>query len=693
MSKTMQTKLMSMVLILVMVVTVLSGCSKKSEDNTETVSESTTASSQEVDSAVSETKVLRFGTHHVAGLDPNYQDPTTGEYTMPEAERQAALAALDAVKQQLNVEVEYVQYATDTRSELITSVLANNPVCDMAILWGGSEQVILAQNILQPLDEYADLFQDEEYAWMFYDKLYGHNYLLTWNQFFCPRWPLIYNASMIEKVDSLKDKDGKTIYPTDLYLEGNWTWSTFKDYLSKIQAYYANTKAPEACEKDMVQAYETDYRFACVAAIFANGGSLYDENGIQVTSKKALEAAAFMKELMDAKIMVDPGVYDDGYVCKWTQGATEFGLGGTVFTDSPIWCVKGASTAAAERQESIGMVPWPRADELKADDPNYCQALTAGDSIGILKGVDEETTKLCLEFLKLYWNTYYKTLGGVDSIKDYKNVAAPTQATSLGLDIFNETYGDDLLKTFQDLANKTVTNDYSDFVGYRVIWDEILGKSLYGIDGTPAFDVAISANIDRFTSKDSEMQAILSSDVIKDNIAPDIKITTPFVFAAGTDPSTIKFSDYVTVEDAVDGVLDATSATYDYTNVDFNKVGKYDKGVSIKMSDKSSNEASKDEQVVIYNPENKKAPVITQVEDYRTVAIDEDASAINWAGDFIASALDVDGLDISKNITADISSLDTTTEGTYDVEITATDFAGNTSKITLKVTVAKKEAE
>jgi hypothetical protein len=48
-------------------------------------------------------------------------------------------------------------------------------------------------------------------------------------------------------------------------------------------------------------------------------------------------------------------------------------------------------------------------------------------------------------------------------------------------------------------------------------------------------------------------------------------------------------------------------------------------------------------------------------------------------------------LDVSGNITADITSLDTSTPGDYDVKVTVTDFAGNCADVTLKVTVAKAE--
>lgn len=672
----------------------VTGCTKKGTEETVKPTEAAVTSeptAADTATPAPEAKVLRWGTHWQAGLDPNYQDPTTGEYTMDETTRQASLAALQAAKDQLNVDVEFVQYATDTRSELITSVLANNPVCDIAILWGGSENTVLSQNILQPLDDYADLFSDQEYSWMLYDKLYGHNYFLTSKQAFVPRWPMIYNATMIEKVDSLKDASGNTIYPTDLFQDGKWTWSTFKDYISKIQTYYANSKAPDACEYDTVQAYETDHRFAGLSAIFAAGGGIYGADGLEANSATSLKATAYIKELISAGTLTDCGLYDDGYTPKWCQGASDFQAGGSVFTDCPDWLIGGASSAAADRGESIGIVPWPRPDEMSADDPNYRQVLTVGDSMGILKGVDADTTKLALEFLKVYWSTYYKTLGGVDSVSAYKDSAATAQATGFGFDIFNEKYGDDLLKTFQYVANQTVPNDYSDLLGFRVIWDDIFGKSLYGVDGYASYDVSIAANKNLFTEKASSMEAILASDEIRDNIAPNIKTTAALVFPAGTDPKQIAFSDYVSVEDAIDGVLDATTATYDYSATDFTKVGSYGDGLKVKMADKSGNEASMNTTVVVYNPDNKKAPVITPVEGYRKIAVDEDASTIAWKGDFITSAVDADGLDVSGNITADISNLDTSTPGDYDVVITVTDYAGNSSNVTLTVTVAEAE--
>ena len=112
--------------------------------------------------------VIRFGTHWVNELDPHMIDETTGSFTIgDEEDRLIRLAAEEAVKEKYNVEIQYVQYAQDTRSELVLSVLAGNPVCDLALMWNGSENTVLAQNILQPLDDYASLYEGA--AWMLPD--------------------------------------------------------------------------------------------------------------------------------------------------------------------------------------------------------------------------------------------------------------------------------------------------------------------------------------------------------------------------------------------------------------------------------------------------------------------------------------------------------------------------------------------
>ena len=628
--------------------------------------------------------VIRMGTHWAPELDPHKIDETTGNFTIgDEEDRLIRIAAEDAVREAYNVEIEYVQYAQDTRSELVLSVLAGNPVCDLALMWNGSENTVLAQNILQPLDQYVDLFDGA--SWMLPDKVYGHNYFVNANQSFTQYFSLLVNLTMLEQVDALKDADGNTVYPTDLLERDEWTWSTFKDYLTKIQAYYGNTPAPEGAKVSTVQAYETDHRYATLSAMYANGGAIYGAKGLQVNSKESIEAVQYIKSLRDAGVMVDCGTYDDGYTPQWCESGTDFGRGATVFAECPIWLIKSHVDECTARGESVALMPWPRPDNLAKDSEDYRQVISVGDVWGVLKGIGEEKTELALKVFRTYWETYYALKAGVDDMSEYKAAMAETEAMKYGLDIFNEKLGDGILNAFIFNSEKCVPNDFANLLGMRDPWDRIVGKGFYGVDGMPSYEVAIEANMNQFTDTMAQMEAILGSNELHDNQAPSVSANGKLAIALGTDLAGIDWTQYFTAEDGFDGVLDPAAATYNTEKVDVNTVGSYTvKGI---FADKAGNEGSAKLTVVVYNADNKEAPTLTVKEELPTVAMDADAAAIDWAGQYVDAAVDADGLDIKANVTADLTQLDTSTPGEYPVTLTVKDFAGNEASVEITVSV------
>jgi hypothetical protein len=628
--------------------------------------------------------VIRLGTHWVNELDPHMIDETTGNFTIgDEEDRLIRIQAEEAVLAKHNVKFEYVQYAQDTRSELVLSVLAGNPVCDIALMWNGSENTVLAQNILQPLDDYAGIFEGA--AWMMPDKVYGHNYFINANQSFTQYFSLLVNLTMLEKVDALKDADGNTVYPTDLLERDEWTWSTFKDYLTKIEAYYANTPAPEGAKVSTVQAYETDHRYATLAAMYANGGAIYGAKGLQVNSKESIEAVQYIQSLRDAGVMVDCGTYDDGYTPQWCESGYDFGRGATVFAECPIWHIKGQVDNCTARGESVAIMPWPRPDGLAKDSKDYRQVISVGDVWGVLKGVSPEKTELGLKAFRTFWETYYELKAGVTDMDEYKSTVAETEAMKYGLDIFNEKLGDGILNAFLFNSEKCVPNDFANLLGMRDPWDRIVGKGFYGVDGMPSYEVAIEANLNQFTDTMAQMEAILGSTELHDNQAPSVHAEGYVAVALGTDPSEIQWSNYFTAEDGFDGTLDPADATYDDSGVDLTAIGTYQvKGI---FADKAGNEGSAKFGVVVFNPENTTPPTLVLKEELPTVAMDAEAILIDWAGLYVESAVDADGLDISINLSADISQLDTSTPGEYPVVLKVTDFAGNETSVEITVTV------
>ncbi len=525
---------------------------------------------------------------------------------------------------------------------------------------------------------------------MMKDSMFGGNYLLNAELGTMTYFPLIVNLTMLEKVDSLKDDSGKTIYPMDLFKSGEWTWSRFQDYLSKIQAYYANIESPDGAVYDFVQAYESDHRYAALAAIHANGGAIYSDGQITADSQETIDGVNFVKQLMDAKLMVDCGTQDEGFTPAWCAGADEFARGSTLFTDCANWRIGDVASSCAERSESIAIIPWPRPDRLEQDSPEYMQYTNGGNSVAIPKGISPERTELAIKSFILYWETYYKTYGGVDKLSDYQAARAEADLQGYGVDLFNETYGQDLIDCYIYIKEHMNTN-FAHMMGlWDRNWEYILSKSYYGVDGMSSYDVSIKAHLTDLTKVTDDIAAALQSGEVRDNQKPKVT-TTDVVVAAGTDAATVDWTAYFTVEDSVDGPIAVTADMITTgEELDLATPGEYADALVLKVSDQAGNEQETKVKVVVYNGENTTPPTVTAKAELPEIARDTDTSGISWK-DYLESAVDADGLDVSGNVTADLSQLDTTTPGTYEVVLTVADFAGNESTVTLEVTVSAGE--
>ena len=94
--------------------------------------------------------------------------------------------------------------------------------------------------------------------------------------------------------------------------------------------------------------------------------------------------------------------------------------------------------------------------------------------------------------------------------------------------------------------------------------------------------------------------------------------------------------------------------------------------------------------MTVYNADNTTPPTVEAAEELPEIALNTETSGIDWKA-YLASATDADGLDVKDNVTADLSQLDTTTPGTYEVVLTVADHAGNEANVTLEVTVSAGE--
>ncbi len=627
--------------------------------------------------------VIKIGTHSRADDDPTYVDPVTGEYVMEPEIRMAYEKATEEVLKQHNVKIEWVEYQENAITDVLRSLLANDPICDIALCVTDSQGTLMGQNVFQELDEYAHLFEDEEYSWMWLDPVFGHNYMLQ-HDVRLTTSPLAFNISMLDEVDALKDSNGNTVYPTDLYKKGEWTWSAFRDYLTKVDAHYANKKSAITGAK--IYASEMTSQVAVRQAIHSNGGVIYSsDKGLEVGSEADLGAMEYLQDLYDRGLMrIRTRSSTNPISIGQPVVAQSFVDGESVFASLYTWGTGWIGGELADRGESMGLVPFPIADGADVNDPKYKQISIVSDTCSIVRGLSKEKTELAIKAFRTYYHTYWCERGGVDTMVGYSEATAEKQALADGYDVYNEKIGKDIIDIYASMYNPPV-NDLSTAVSIHNQYTfQVATASITGI--AKGYSVHIKEQLPILNTTLNTIKSALSSGKLVDIVPPTISARAiPVPKGSGEADVKELISKYITVEDTMDGKIDSSSSTLELADVNFNKVGDYT-GV-IKAYDSSLNEASATIHIYVYDAANKTPPTIKAKSVYRIIKLDEDVSTIKWS-DFIESAKDASGLNLIERVKGDTTVLNTSMEGTYDVKITVTDYAGNEASVTIPLTVA-----
>ncbi len=683
-------------------------------------------------SAAANVSEILIGHHYQPEDDPYWVDEITGNSGMSEDNRRAAIAALATVKENLGVDIKWVSYPTNIKQCLLQTVLAGDPLCHIPIMANGSQGTILSQNVLQPLDKYKDIFDsNEDYSWMLVDKCFGKYYLINRDFIYMNNWPLVYNSTYIEQVPSLKE-NGKTIYPATLYEEGKWTWSTFEDYLNKLKVYYTGKKASSGNE---IYPFHTNYMYTILFALHSNGACLYDGETMSFDSEEGKVAAEYLDKLITNGLMctlkAGPNSVDTGYMAP----TNAFMAGETVFNNAARWMMDNCGSALAERGESMGVIPFPRPDDVDIKDPyedygtgRYQIYSSVADSVGMLKGFSEEESRLALEAYAMYRSEFYKELGRVDSFEEYREKMAAGKAVEDGVDIFHPEIGDANLRIYRQLGS-IPENEFGESI--EVFWSyaqDVFGRSVYGVGGTPKYRINVEAKKQGTYNKIESISKALNSGEVVDNVKPSVSKVqdVPVVFSEGTNPEKINWLDIYKASDGVDGEyelkeekgkilirgandieiaeeeakeegiedFDPESVPFeegrfevDWSGVDFTQVGKYENALIIRVTDKAGNVGERTETVYVYDKDNSVAPILELKEgELKTVALDTDTSTIKWT-DYVEKAEDVTGIDIKAYVSADVSMLDVTVPGKYPVVIYVEDFVGNRAEIPVELEV------
>ncbi len=414
-----------------------------------------------------ETKVIRIGTHAIYEDDPHYTDPKTGERYMDEAEAKAKIQALNKVKETLGVNIEFIQYTSSSYAELLAeSIEKGEPFCDLATLWNGGQKSALIKDVIQPIDDYVDAFNVEEFP--IQPKVQGHYYFMSRDASFVNTWPIVYNIAMLDSIPELKEDDGTTLYPAELYYRGEWTWSGFENYMSIISEHckkYTNSIYSYAAPVP----FETNYVYFAEAALHSMGASIYDGEYITADTKEALKAVEFTAGLFEKELVSCKSAEKHPQDSGWISGTDAFLSGKTYFTNCAPWKITKDYLG-----NKTGIVPFPYPDDTKTE-TGYAHSNHGGDCIALVKGVDEQTSRLAVLAYKTYITEYCKALADVSDITDFADAYAQIDAENRGIDTTHPEVGEYHAKIWAEYG-KTPVNEYSEAMGILWKWSDAFGK-------------------------------------------------------------------------------------------------------------------------------------------------------------------------------------------------------------------------
>lgn len=434
-----------------------------------------------------ETTVIRIGTHAIYEDDPYFTDPETGKTYMDGKIASAKKYALEKVKENLGVDIVFVQYPTSDYTSLIAeSIEKGEPFCELAVLWSGSQKSALAANILQPIDNYTNVFYEPDGTkFPLEAKTQGHYYFMQRDfSYRNSTWQIVYNMDMLDNVPGLKETDGTTLYPAELYYRGEWTWSNFENYLEIILDYCKNYNG-----YIKPVPFETNYSYFAAQALHSVGSSIYDGEKMNVTTPEALKAVEFTKGLFEKGLVSCESAEKNPGNTGWINGTSDFINRKTFFTNCAPWKLDEASLATGG---NLGVVPFPYPDGTNPTNQTtaYRHMNNGGDSVGLVGGVDSETARLAVQAYKTYMIEYHKRLTLSQTFSDFVKEYAETDADNNGININHPEVGKLHVKIWTEYG-QTPINEYSEAYGLFWKWIDSFGKYTFANEGLEDYKTAV----------------------------------------------------------------------------------------------------------------------------------------------------------------------------------------------------------
>lgn len=187
---------------------------------------------------------------------------------------------------------------------------------------------------------------------------------------------LYYNIGLWEE---LNKEDPTLEEPAQMFLDGNWDFAAFEEYIVKAQAAMAKKYGNKGTANDEAQEYFavsgwSAYYFAGFASNDGIPLANISTGTVDIESENKVAAAESVKKIYKSGC-ADPSEAVDGSVDSWNKGQALFNTGSLWFVgDSSRW----PSNAWGEGTTKYGYVPWPSATKQSADDYQPALGETSG---------------------------------------------------------------------------------------------------------------------------------------------------------------------------------------------------------------------------------------------------------------------------------------------------------------------------
>jgi maltose-binding protein MalE len=336
-----------------------------------------------------------------------------------------------------NVDIVYKSFPAnapwgpDRITAIVNASIAGSPLAD--IYWTTSDwtQQLADKNAIVPIDQYLDTTGSNiDETFLSVGSYKEQNYAFG-SEKLTVDVGLYYNADLVANLGVEN--------PTELYLDGEWTWDKFESWSTQVQTALST-------QGDDLYALGGSLNTYAESLVPLNGGSLINTTTGRVAFNQnpALETYTFLNDLWNQGLFEPDGQYDAGSPL-WQTGKVAMHPGS-------LWFVKADNRWGGLAFE-LGYVPYPISDSFKASGGDYVSPVSGVATYNLASGMTAEREALVFEV----WNELqlWKT---DEELKDAFEVSLITKFND---ELYVEAYLDIYDQVYLEIINALGISAYS----------------------------------------------------------------------------------------------------------------------------------------------------------------------------------------------------------------------------------------